>query len=323
MHLYFETDLDLHRYRIVVFAANLGKAHLGLEAKQYELLATEVDSIIHCASLLKPYGHDQEFYRANVLPTINLLEFTRLTDIKDFHYISSVSVLLDSHMENVDCYLYTEDDALDKLTRGNHPYANSKYIAEELVSSYRNSGIKGNIYRIGNQAMNSKSYGIEENYEHSIFYAHLKSMLKFKIIPTELTTIEISPVDCTAKAIVKIFDKLHLSNQTHHVFNPQRCDLTKVLADAVDSKTWGISFDAFIEQVYNNLDADKSGSKELYSFILYQHWLQEISGLNSTCIRIAQEKTEAILAKLDFYWPILTRPMFKQYIVKSGAADSN
>ena len=62
--------------------------------------------------------------------------------------------------------------------------------------------------------MNSRSHRIQQNFEKNIFFNHVRAMLEFSILPVELSRPEVSAVDCTASAIVKLFDKINLSNQS-------------------------------------------------------------------------------------------------------------
>ena len=309
---YFAKNLNHYTDRIVVMAADIGKTKLGLDTIPYERLVSEVDSIIHCAALVKYYGHEAEFYQANVQPTKHLLELSSLTRHRDFHYISTVGVLLNGHVENQDYWIFTEEDDLDNLIRGNHPYLRSKDIAERLVQQYQKKGVSANIYRVGNQAMHSASHHIQENFEENIFFAHIQAMLKFKIIPQEIANMEVSPVDYTAAAIVKLFDKQQLSNQTHHVFNPNVCNLQKTLIGYGNG--WWEDFNTLINKTLVSIDSYGADNKDSSLLMLYQFWLQEADNSHATHIRIAQDKTEEILRKLGFLWITITPEMLSQFI---------
>lgn len=313
---YIKIDLENKLSRIKVFAAHLGKENLGLEQEQYEAMANQVGSIIHCASLVKYFGHDEEFYQSNIQPTIQLLEFARLTANKDFHYISTVGIAFDGHVTNSDYSIFTEDDNLQSLVRGNHPYVKSKYEAEQLVLQARMQGINGTIYRVGNLIMNSQTHIIQENYEENMFFAHLKAMVDFKVIPDEITQLEVSPVDYTASAIVKLFDKAALSNQTYHVFNPILINLPDVLSYFMDLGKYENSMEEFVEKVLTGLEQSTDMNDHSELCMLYQWWLHQIDETHTTAIRLAQKKTGHILAKLGFQWPTVTPVMFRELMSK-------
>jgi len=315
---YFKTGLENKLNRIMVFAAYLDKKNLGLELEQYEVIAAQVNSIIHCAALVKYYGHDEEFHQGNTQPTINLLELAKLTTNKDFHYISTVGVVLDGHVTDQNYSIFTEDDDLNKLVRGNTPYVQSKYKAEQLVNQSRLQGVNGTIYRVGNLVMNSQTLMIQENFEENMFFAHLKAMVDFKVTPEEIMQMEVSPVDYTALALVKLFDKTALSNQTYHVFNPKIVDLHNVLTYFMNLGKYENSMEKFIEKALASIRTSDDINNHSSLFMLYQFWLQQIDENHTTAIRIAQKKTEHILAQLGFQWPVLTPAMFCELMNKTS-----
>jgi surfactin family lipopeptide synthetase A len=316
---HFQRSLKNQISRINVFSAQLDRQHLGLEVCKYKALVNQVDSIIHCAALVKYYGHDKEFQQSNVQPTTNLLELSKLTSIKDFHYVSTVGVPMEGYIVDQDYAMLTEEDNLNNLVHSDHPYVQSKYQSEQLVNRYRAQGIKGTIYRVGNLTMNSQTYGTQKNIEENMFFAHLKAMIALKIIPKEITQPEVSPVDYTARAIIKLFDKTSLSNQTYHVFNPKPINLRPILIDFLNLKNQEHSFNKFIEEVISGIQPGKDVSRKSYLFMLYQFWLYETNRNHSTRIRIAQKKTEYILRKLGFQWPELTPEMFSELMAKAAS----
>lgn len=313
---YFKTGLENKLNRIMAFAAHLNQENLGLEPKQYEAMATQVGSIIHCASLVKYFGRDEEFHQSNIQPTTQLLELAKLTRNRDFHYISTVGVVFDGHVTDSGYSIFTEEDDLKTVVGRNHPYIQSKYKAEQLVCQARSQGVNGTIYRIGNLVMNSQTLAIQENYEGNMFFAHLNALVDFKIIPEEIAQMEVSPVDYTASAIVKLFDKATLLNQTHHVFNPNVVNLRAVLTYFMDLREQENSMEKFIEKVITSIELSNDTNIHTSLFMLYQFWLYQIDEDHTTVMRIAQNKTERILDKLGFQWPILDPVMFQELMNK-------
>lgn len=317
---YFETNLAPYETRVKIFAASLEEENLGLSLKQYNLLCSQVDSVIHCASMVKYYGFCYKFYQSNIQPTIHLLQLSEMTSCRDFHYISTVGVFMNGYVRNKDYYIFTEQDDARLLVSGNHSYIQSKCEAEELVRKYRNKGLNANIYRVGNLVMHSVTHRIQQNFEENIFFNHIKAMLKFKILPEELSQMEVSPVDQTALAIVKLFDKAALSNQTHHVFNSKSCNIKNILVESDSSAEWEFSFEKFVEKtlIELELNSDNLDKKDASLLRLYQLWAELSNNQCSTQIYISQEKTKKILTELDFCWPTVTKVMFKELINKTG-----
>lgn len=310
---YFDKDLNLYKDRVVILNAEIQQPNFKLSDAQYNLLISQIDSVIHCAGLVKHYGEYDEFYQANVQTTINLLDFSQLMRGKSFNYISTIGVLINGYIPGKSYYLADEEDCMENFKLGKNFYIQTKHKSEQLVSKYRSFGVNGSIFRVGNLGMHSVNYRVQENIEENLFFAHLKTMLYLGMIPDEMSEMEISPVDCTAKAVVKLFDKASLNNQTHHIFNPRVCNLMQVLKEFRLPQIRRCTLVEFINAVLVNIYADTAHDKS-HLFALYQLWLQEGDEIHSTKMRLANEKTEAILGKLDFYWPTITSDMIVDFV---------
>ena len=100
---------------------------------------------------------------------MNLLKFSQLTRLKDFHYISTTSISEGMCQGSHEQQLFTEDDQLAHSEQLTTIYNQTKYIGEQYTLGYRVRGIKSNIYRIGNLAcmQNGK---LQENVEDNAFF---------------------------------------------------------------------------------------------------------------------------------------------------------
>ena len=150
---YFEQSLqETYPSRVIFIPCDLEEPYLGLSSNQYEALASEIDTVIHAAALTKHYGVAETLRSANVDATINLLKFTQLTRLKDFHYISTHSVSEVMRQNGSKSYVFTEDDHPEPSGTWATIYNQTKYLGEQYTRTYRSKGIQTNIYRIGNLA---------------------------------------------------------------------------------------------------------------------------------------------------------------------------
>jgi len=92
-----------------------------------ERLAAGADVIIHCAGLSSPWGTYPEFYDANVLSTLNLLQTAQEQGARRFILISTPSVYFNFR----DRYNIKESDPLPNPMVNN--YAVTKYEAEQAT----------------------------------------------------------------------------------------------------------------------------------------------------------------------------------------------
>ena len=312
---YFNKSLhDLYGSRIHVVKADLEESSLGLSQEEYQNLANKTDSIIHSAALVKHYGEYEKFYRANVQATINLLELAKLTKLKDFHYISTYSVLILGAIENQDDHhIYTENDLPSNPEKYNNVYLKTKLQGEQQVIKYRAHEINGSIYRAGNLAFMSENSRAQENINDNAFFNWLKCLLKIKCLTPAISIVEISPADVTAQALVRLFDKEQLRNNIYHVFNPYLFDLSSALM-ADEFGIHILEMHQFIDNIMSNLD--KNIYRDLVvKFLLYQGWLDglDIRSL-TTSTQVLQNKTAHILKQLGFNWTPITNEIFNGYL---------
>lgn len=313
---YFNNRLNhFYNTRVFIYNGDIEKEDLGLGADQYQILATQIDSIIHAAALTKHYGYDDVFYSANVQATINLLNLSQLTQYKHFHYISTSSVLNQGYIPNTDYYLFTEDDDADILMEQTNVYVKTKHEGEKAVISYRKQGVNGNIYRVGNLAFMLRNHLMQENKEDNGFFSQLDSILNIGFIAPEVGLQEVSPADFTADAIIKLFDKKLTKNTTFHVFNPVKVDLCNALIHFEKYKVKEVNIDRFMEILINKLNQPKY-RKITERFLLHRGWLNETHH-GFTHIDIRQDRTHYILKQLSFEWPSISREALINYLKKA------
>jgi surfactin family lipopeptide synthetase A len=314
-HYYFDNELLEYSSRLKIYAGNIEQSNLGLADDVYDNLVSTVDSIIHSAALVKHYGNYEEFYNANVQATINLLDLSKQTKLKDFHYISTYSVLQDGYIPDVETYIATEHDELIELNNRQNVYVKTKYEGELVCLEYRQYGVNTNVYRVGNLSMHSRNYRNQENIEDNGFFSTVKTMLNLGIIAEEVSLSEISPVNYTALSIVRIFEQVNLSNRTYHVYNPNLCNLSKIFLEDSDLNIKLVSISDFIDELQNKLSLS-SYRKLIEMFMLHAGWLQEMKQ-PLTRIQIKQDLTERILKQLDISWPEINVKMLADLIEKS------
>ena len=305
---YFDRLLnDNLNSRIFIIKADIEEDFMGLSSSEYQHLTTTVDSVIHTAALVKHYGEYDKFYSANVKATHNLLEFTKLTKQKDFHYISTIGVLNYTPIMREIKSICTEDDLPIISETSSNIYVQTKLLGEHLVTKYQNLGLQCNIYRVGNLAFMSENYHVQENISDNAFYNWLKCIFAIKSSAEEINKVEMSQTDLTAQAIVKIFDKIYLNNQTYHIFNPHLFYITDVFKNS-DIKM--LPIEAFIDLIKQYI---KNGSHHdlIVKFLLRQGWLDLGEIQIVAPMDILQDRTQHILKKLNFEWlPINSKVVY-------------
>ena len=313
---YFDLSLKDHfGDRLVYIPCDLEKERIGLSDTEYHELAQNIDSIMHCAALAKHYGIEEVFYNANVQATIHLLKLCELTTLKDFHYISTYSVMTDMYQDNEN--IFTEDDELNINSEWNSPYNKTKYLGEMNTIKWRKKGINSSSYRVGNLAFMQQNIKVQENVKDNYFATYVTFIGRLGCITSSMDQVEISPADKTAEAIVKIFDKAELNNRIHHVFNPNRIKLSEMLEKS-NHKITIVKFETFINRLITYLHMNDNCNL-IGLFLLRMRWHpdgKKSSVFGKYITIVLQNKTEAIFKMINFKWSILSKKHLRAYIEK-------
>lgn len=313
---YFFSSLpkSIYKNRVFVVCADLEKADFGLSRSRYSELTQVIDSVIHSAAIVKQFGDADLFYKANVKATINLLEFTKLTALKDFHHISTVSVLKNNPDSCQQWGNYcTEEHLPENLELSeNNVYLQTKLEAERHVVSYRKGEFNANIYRVGNLAFMLRNISVQENISTVGFTHWLNYFFRSGTIFPDVKT-DLSPVDSTAKAVVKLFDKNCSNNSVYHVFNAHPFDLVQYTQWDDDAVVKVLPVPEFIQHVIDELE-NSADTDSIMRFLLAQGWLDVAGADQFAQIKYLQNKTQSILKQLNFEWPIITNAQFKKYL---------
>ncbi len=306
---YFPEDFkEDYKERIHILRGELSLELLGLPEETYRYLAEEIDCIIHSAANVRHYGHYEDFFRNNVTVTKNIIDFAKKGKQKDLHHISTISVA-EGHVKGKSKVFFTEED-FDIGQIIETFYGQTKFQAEKLVMNARDEGLNANIYRIGTAVFHSKTGMFQQNIEENAFYSMVKSYINLGVMP-HTEEIDFTYVDCAAKAIFLLHDRKKLLNETFHITNNKKINLSAALTEAmlnIDMCPSG----KFIDYLYENYD-NPLFKTSIENIMLHKGWLsnEEIN------IEILSLKTDVILAKLDFQWPVLDVTKMKPMITRA------
>jgi amino acid adenylation domain-containing protein/thioester reductase-like protein/non-ribosomal peptide synthase protein (TIGR01720 family) len=306
MEFYFnlnKNDQDILKKRICVLRGDLSKEYLGLDPKKYMELADSIDCIINSAANVKHYGHYSEFQAVNVKGNQSLVEFANTGKKKAYNYISTTSVG-SGYVEGKDRLVFTEYDC-DMGQSSDNYYVATKLEAEKFLLKARQNRLEVNVFRVGNLVFDSETGVFQENIEDNAFYTLVKSLIKIGCFPEiDEKTINFSFIDYVAKAVVLLFDKVNLQNETYHLFNTNQISIVALGAllkqAGMDAKT--IPVDVFIKYLYEKYE-DEEAKNHIARILVHSNMFFE--GASKTSFIIQNKKTENILKRLNFKWPEL------------------
>jgi len=297
---YFSHDFPEEYWnRITVLPSDLTVERLGFDYDSYSALSEQIDCVIHSAANVKHFGKYEDFYETNVKATENLLRFALDGLKKDFHHVSTTSVGHGS-VEGREYVLFTEyDDDIGQKT--DHVYVKTKQQAEQKIREYREKGLRISIYRCGNITFDSTSGTLQENIEDNAFFQMIKSVINIGMVPLRINERNISFVNETAQAIVRLFNREAFENEVFHISNPHKIRVSDILtAPDLDLSLTAAELPEFLDFLISHYEHE--GFKAyIEKIMLHLGWFDSQDQKHTQCI-ILTDKTDFLLSKLDFHW---------------------
>ncbi|UJR20553.1 hypothetical protein I4U23_023680 [Adineta vaga] len=214
--LFYQIWNDEYEQRVIPLRGDLSKHHFGLANDEtYDKLASEVDVIYHCGAnvnFILPY---HQLYGSNVHGTREIIRFAthHSHSCIPIQYVSTISVLGRGRVEKERSI---DETNVDDLVGG---YAQSKWVAEKLMSRASACGVRVVIYRLGLICSDSRSGACNVD---DVYTMLLSEMMKMKCYPTRLEGGRVNglPVDFTAKSIVYLSNgEKNTYGNIYHVIN--------------------------------------------------------------------------------------------------------
>lgn len=214
--------------KIIVINGDLSLSNFGLDEKEYQNLANNTDTIIHCAADVNNIKSFENLYNSNILSTINIAKFMFDGCDKNLHYASTLSVCVSSSnlinsKENTTFY---EDNLCDNNTEILSGYAQSKWLSEYILSEINKISNSVSIYRFGlltdnvnfDYCLNEKSFLID----------FIKESYKIGKLPktNKLISMDITPIDLAVEHIFKLFK---LKNKIYNVSTNKKLSLSDII----------------------------------------------------------------------------------------------
>lgn len=320
LHFYFDTKYDAFiGNRIQLVEGDITLPNLGLSNEDYQKLGNCLDTIIHCAALVKHFGNYEDFKSINIDGTQKIVDFCQEFHLKLLH-VSTISVSGNnlaegSNVENNFKDVVDFDETNFYIGQNlKNAYIHSKFEAERIVLDAIQTGLEACILRMGNLTSRFSEGKFQQNHFENAFVNRIKSFLQIGYMPDYMLNLyaEFTPIDYCGDAIIKIashFDKnytvFHLLNDNHvnldvmynimtklgismHIVSSE--DFTKILDHLLqdpDKKN-------FLNGIVNDLNAEKK--------LVYQ---SEVS--------IKSNFTKEFLKKAGFEWPIISEKYLRNY----------
>ena len=231
LNFYFNKEyINEYRNRIIVVSGELSKDFLGLSQEQYSNLQKNIDCIINTAANTRHYGNYQTFKKENIDTVKNLIAFAKPIGIL-LNHMSTTNVCGNYLVENDLSYNFTENDFYISQNYEDNVYICSKFEAEKLILEEEYRGLKANIFRLGNLMARYSDGVFQKNKFDNAYYTRILALAKLELLPENLKnqSLEFTPIDEAAKAIVKLLSIPNLENNIFHIFSNKLININKLL----------------------------------------------------------------------------------------------
>ncbi len=202
-------DLDRElENRVHVVCGDVARHNLGMRSEQWKSLTTRIQAVCHNAALVNYQLSYDALRPHNVDGTRELLRFAFTGVKKEFHFISSTFIFGWS----VKDFLWEADDnqEMENLDFG---YAQSKWVAEQLVLGAEQQGLKVRIYRPSLISSSTSGVGSRDD----IAIRLLAFMINHGVAVNSRNQVSFLPADIAANNIVAILKQRETRGRTFHV----------------------------------------------------------------------------------------------------------
>lgn len=256
--------------RIIAVVGDLAQPLLGINPEQFQILASNIDTIYHSAALLNYVYPYSALKTANVLGTQEVLRLACHTKVKPVHYVSSVAVFESTAYAG---HLVEEQDDFDHWEGIYLGYSQTKWVAEKLVKVARDRGLPVTIHRPPLIAGDSRT-GICNT--HDFINLMTKGCLQMGTFPDVDYMLDMSPVDYVSKAIVYLSRQPESLGKAFHLQHPQPISL-KDLVEWVKSFGYPIEMIPYEEWQSKLINEVSSTDNPLYTLrpFLLERWSDE------------------------------------------------
>ncbi len=235
--------------RIIPVLGDLSKPLLGIKPQEFSRLAEKIDIIYHCGALVNMVYPYSALAAANVLGTQEVLRLASQSKIKPVHFMSTVDVVPSTNGDigivKSGTYLYSG-------------YAQSKYIAEQLVKIAHSRGLPVSIYRPSNIMGHSKTGVCATT---AFVPRMINGCIQMGIAPELEAVLNLVPVDYVSRAIIHLSRQQKPCGQVFYIVNPEPIEW-KQLVDWMECEGYPlqqVSYEAWYAKLLQ-VGANESGN---------------------------------------------------------------
>ncbi|MHC8297230.1 amino acid adenylation domain-containing protein [Pseudomonas sp. LB3P58] len=206
--------LDLSRVR--VYAADITRPSLGLEADVYERLDRQFGALVHNAANVNHVLDYESLARDNVEPIFECLRLCEGRSKKIFNFVSTLSASSTIAADGRVLELPAAQTPPIYIKNG---YNLSKWVGERILERARERGVRVNLYRPGNISFNSLT-GVCQPHKNRLMLM-LKGSIQLGQVPEFALNFDLMPVDFLARFIAFHASRYSAEKAVFNLHNPE------------------------------------------------------------------------------------------------------
>jgi thioester reductase-like protein len=308
--------------RVIVLQGDVSVHRFGLSQHTYDELQVRTDITIHAAANTSLLASYQRLAPTNVTGTGHVIDFCLGTASKTLSYVSTYTVMGTKTFDSGVRFRETDYEMGQGFEYMG--YQRSKFVAEGLVRSARERGLKWRIFRPGQIYGDSATgaYPHAETKVAGLFYDLFRTAMDTRVMPESYIHYDVVPVDYVSRAIVSLSALDNSLYEVYHLINPDTKTFSQVMALLCQA---GYVIELLPEEIYKR----KLGSGEItrqghpYTSAMlkaFSHWyfVSKISFYNSAMTDC--EFTRLKLEGLGVSCPPTDRTLIETY-VRAGVRE--
>jgi myxalamid-type nonribosomal peptide synthetase MxaA len=201
--------LDADPGRLMLVEADLA----GSRFATAPALAYQVDTVVHCAAAVNLFAPYEALRAANVLAARTVLEFATRGAPKALHFVSTIGVFLSPRYRGQTIREDADVGGAEGLRNG---YAQSKWVADQMMARARARGVAVTVYRPAFVGWHAHSGHAGE---HDLVALLLLSSFAASCAPCLDLQINSTPVDHVADAVARVVSLPAAQRGTYHLAN--------------------------------------------------------------------------------------------------------
>lgn len=318
LHYYFGNIYDkILKEKVIIVEGNATHLEL-IDSKVLQEMKENVQAVINSAAYVKHFGKKEIFEQVNIHGVNKLIDFCKETN-KRLIQISTISVsgnIIESGktlISNVKEGTVFDETKLYVGQDIENVYVLSKFIAERnILESVINDNLDALIIRVGNLMGRYADGMFQKNISENAFINRIKTFANLGMIPENLKDIplEFTPVDCTAKAIVKL---LNNNNIIYHVYNKNHVSVEHV-KEVLNDMGYSIIYVTKQDMTKTIKEIIKSSTKNNSLSGIVQDLNKDKEIDYSSNIKVASDKTVKELDKHNFSWPNIDKEYIETFL---------